>query len=169
MIRISAQEYAQEIADDLDKLLAEYPAGIYISHLQDYYGESIARTHKACRILEERKAVSLNRSASGAYYILPIGYNSGVDLPELTQLQRKLTLYLLNLCQKHNTQRVKTNYSQLSREMQCSYGGLRACIKRLADLTYLKVETPSLRGKQDKMIIFVEVDILTKETKNVDN
>lgn len=151
--RISVADYAQEIASDLLDLLKDYPAGIYISHLQEYYGESVSRTHRACHILRDNGVVRIDRAASGAYYIVPSGTPLPVVLPELTALQRKLAVYLTSLCRRHSTERVRTNYSQLTREMTCSYGGLRACLRRLTDLQYLSIESPSLRGKQDEMIL----------------
>lgn len=151
--RIAVADYAREIADDLTTLLQDYPAGIYISHLQEYYGESVSRTHRACHILRDAGVVRLDRAASGAYYIVPSGSPLPTVLPELTELQRKLAVYLTSLCRKYATVRVRTNYSQLTREMSCSYGGLRACLKRLTDLKYLSIESPSLRGKQDEMIL----------------
>lgn len=151
--RLTVDEYAQEIADDLEVLISDHPSGIYISHLQEYYGESISRTNKACQILVQRQVVTLHQAASKAHYIVPTGVELAVPLPELTALQRKLALYLVDICIKHATTRVRTNYSQLSREMHCSYGGLRACLRRLTDLQYLFIESPSLRGKQDEMIL----------------
>lgn len=155
LARLTVAEYAEEIAADLPTLMSEYPSGIYISHLQEYYGESVSRTHRACHILANNQVAALDRAASGAYYITPTGQPLSVPLPELTDLQRRLALFALKLCREHSTTRLRTNYSQLSRRLNCSYGGLRACLRRLSDLKYLSIESPSQRGKQDEMIIAI--------------
>lgn len=151
--RISIIDYCNEISNDLDELIKEFPYGISVSNLHEYYGESIARTMRAIHILSNQSLVTIHQSTTKAYYIVPTGFKFTVPFPELTELQRKLALYILQLCHKANTNRIQTDFSQLSRIMDCSYGGLRACIKRLTMLGYISLNSPSLRGKQTEMVI----------------
>lgn len=152
-IRIPVSDYAKEIITDLDDLIAEYPAGIYIAHLTDYYGETISRTLGAVRLLESQAVVKMSQAVSGAYFVLPIGYIPIVEMPELTEQQRALVIYILRLCQQNKTQLIQTNYGQLARIMQSSYGGLRMRIQRLIDLNYFEMVKEPQRGKQHEMLI----------------
>lgn len=151
--RVSIETFAWEVYNDLPKLIEEHVTGVYISHMQEYYGESAARVMKACQILQERGKVVLAQAASNAHYIIPPDYVCPVPFIELTDLQRKLVLYLHRTCRFQHTRQMRTNYSQLARIMNCSYGGLHTCTARLVDLGYLIITEPSKAGKQNQLLI----------------
>lgn len=153
ILRVSSQAFAEEIQRDLPTLIKEYPGGIYISNLQEMYGESYARTLKAVKMLDALHVITLHQAVSRAHYILPSQYISPIPFPELTALQRDFILYICQLCHKHQTIQVRTNYSELSRILECSYGGLKSCLERLAQLSYLIIIHPSRRGKQSELLI----------------
>lgn len=152
-LRVSIESFAVELHKDLQQLIDVHPTGIYLQHLQDMYGESPARINAATHILEEKGYVTKHRSISRAFYILPQNYTLPLPYPELTDLQRRLLLYLQDLCFQYNTFRVRTNYSQLANIQHCSHGGIKSCIHRLAQLHLLTIVSPSQRGKQSELVI----------------
>jgi len=158
-------DYAEEVMEDLPKLIASYPTGVRITHLQAYYGETSSRTVKVMYMLAEQGRVHLGRTTSRAQYITPIGYEPPTKFPELTELQRKLLVYILDKCNSHipPASMIKTNYHQLSRIMNSSYGGMRACLKRLIELGYLHMTEQPKSGRQDGMVISIGAKAL-KET-----
>lgn len=139
VLRVSIDGFAYEIGTDLKKLIEEYPNGIFYSHIADEYGESIARIAKACQILQDKGIIDVYQAASNAYYILPKGYKPSHPLIELTDLQRRLALYLLIVCRRAQTNRIKANYARLAKLMECSYGGLVTAVKRLNALAYVEI------------------------------
>lgn len=160
ILRVSSQAFAEEIQRDLPTLIKEYPGGIYISNLQEMYGESYARTLKAVKMLAVLNVITLHQAVSRAHYILPKDYIPTIPFPELTPLQRDFILYVANLCRKFQTSQVRTNYSELSRILECSYGGLKSCLERLATLQYLAIINPSHRGKQSDLLIEINQPIV---------
>lgn len=161
--KIPVETYAREIKSDLNLLIQQYPEGIYYSTLIEYYGESISRTIKACSILKRNKDVDLYRSVSNAIFILPYGMTPTVPFPVLSGLQRSIVLLILDICTQNKTNRVQTNYSQLARIVKSSYGGLRACLKRLVELEYLQIDNESKRGKQCELIISLGKELQDKK------
>lgn len=153
--RISLEDYQREILSDLPQLIEQHPDGIYIADLVEWYGESVNRTIKACQNLSRENRLQLLQAASKAYYVLPNAYQPKEALLELTPLQRQLVMYVARLASRSTINQVKTNYSQLARVLNSSYGGLRACVNRLVALGYLEMHHPSERGKQDQMLLSV--------------
>lgn len=154
--RIPVLSFARELASDLDELARQYPNGIYYSHLSGYYGESVARVQKAVAILENQKVLTLYKSPNNAYYVLPTApiLRTGNDLyAGLSDLQMRLVGLVERECLRQKVDRLKTNYSQLSRVLNCSYGGLKQCVKRLVDLEYIQILEPPKRGLGDEMIV----------------
>lgn len=149
------KEFVQEIRDDLPKLIERFPLGIYMADLTSEYGETPARIGRACRILEEEGSIKMLHAASKANYILPQGYTPTIPFMNLTDLQRKLLMYLCKICKEHHTIQIKSNYSQLSRIMSCSYGGLHSCLNRLAALAYIVIDSESQRGRQDMLVVTI--------------
>jgi len=152
--RIPLEEYANEILQDLPQLFKQYPAGIFTAQLQDFYGEPITRTLNACRKLASNGNVQLRRTAAGAYCMLPVGVKM-LPVWELSPLQLRLATLIRNICIREKTRYLKSNFSQLARQLNCSYGGVRACVFRLHELEYIVIKQPSKRGKQDMMLIQV--------------
>lgn len=157
---IGVETYAQEIADDLPALMCEYPVGIYLTNLQEYYGESSIRTAKACQILERRGVIRIFQAASKAYYILPAHVDPSTILAELTPQQRKVAQFMQQTARITENNRLRTDYTQLARILDCSYGGLQATIQKLVALGYLSIETPPKRGFIAAMVIIVEPKLL---------
>lgn len=154
-LRVSLDSFVEELEVDLDRLIMEHPAGIYMTHLQEEYGESSARIMKACRTLEQKGIIRLQQAASKAYFITPIGHKTDIPLLTLTELQRRLLLYLLLLGSKSKppTSRIQSNYSQLARIIKCSTGGIHTCINRLSHLGYIRVVQQSTAGQQQPLIL----------------
>jgi len=149
----SIDKFAKEILADLPKLIEEHPEGVHISHMHEWFGEGAARILKACQYLKAHDLVELHQSASKAHYITPVAYIPGIPFPELTELQRKVALYISKTCKAQDATQLRTNYSQLSRILECSYGGLRTCLNRLVSLHYIYLSSPSKPGRQDQLVI----------------
>lgn len=150
ILRVSVQEFANEIQRDLHRLLEEHPQGIYISDLQEEYGESTARIKTALRILEAKHAVSIHQAASRAYYIFPFDHQPSTPLLNLTDLQRSICVLLLNIVLEHPPATViHTNYAYLAKRLQCSNGGIKSALYRLDSLKYLQILQGSQRGYAD--------------------
>ena len=162
LLRVSIEAFAHEIAGDLPQLIASNPTGIYFAALGDMYGESTARIMKACQLLEGRSVLTIHQAASKAHYVLPKEYEVPVPFIELTDLQRRLVLFLLEV--GRDAKLIQTNYSQLARKMNCSYGGLHTCINRLVALQYLTIEQQSAPGKQNMLILRLTDLLLEKAT-----
>jgi len=167
LLRVSIEAFAHEIAGDLPRLIETNPTGIYFAALADEYGESTARIMKACQVLEGRRVLTVHQAASKAHYVLPTNYVVPVPFVELTELQRKLVLFLLKIGQ--NSKLVQTNYSQLARMMNCSYGGLHTCINRLVALEYLTIEQQSAPGKQNQLVLRLTDTLLDKAANHLDS
>lgn len=167
LLRVSVESFAHEIQGDLARLIVQNPTGIYFAALADEYGESTARILKACQVLESRQVITVHQAASKAHYILPIGYKVATPFVELTELQRRLVLFLLKIGSQAKV--VQTNYSQLARIMECSYGGLHTCINRLVALQYLTIEQHSAPGKQNQLILRLTDTLLEKAANHLDS
>jgi hypothetical protein len=159
--RLPIQEFADEIAEDLPTLLEQNPGGIYFSELMSFYGETITRVTKAVSILETKGDITLHAAASRAQFIVPKGVGLTILFPELSVLQRRVAIYARTLASQKQVTKVETDYSQLCRIMHCSYGGLRACIKRLQELGYLNIEEQSQRGKQGCLVLSLHQKLLS--------
>lgn len=159
--RVPFQDYCEEVFRDLPMLIQKYPAGVYISHLIDWYGESINRTVKVCETLATQGRCETHKSASHAIYIVPIGYSPTVPLPELTELQRTLVLLVLQYEHRHK-QAYTTSYVHLSKTLTSSYGGVRNIVRRTCQLGYLILESSPSRGKVDSVVLRTNHDILRK-------
>lgn len=158
---IPVEEFARELLEDLPKLMEEYPDGIMFSDLREYYGETVSRISNACKLLAtDDKIVIRMARHNNARFIMPKDFTTASRFPELTVLQRKVLELFIKQCRQYQTTRVRTNYSQLSRSIECSYGGIRTCIDRLSSLGYLTIASPGLRGKQAQMVIDVKSDLI---------
>lgn len=153
-LRVSVESFAHELQIDMSRLIREYPNGIYFAALADEYGESTARILKAVQILVDRNVVEVRQAASNAYFVVPKNYKPDVPLIELTDLQRKLVAFLYLTSKAADNRLLSTNYSQLARKMQCSYGGLVTAVNRLVALEYLELRqaTPLIVYITDKLI-----------------
>ncbi len=158
--QIKIRKFARELEADLPDLIEEYPNGIYLSHLTEYYGESVNRVSHAIKILQIKDKVQICRALSEAVFILPKDYTPPIPFPELSDLQRKLLTWVQQTLKDKSATTLLTNYGQISRILECSYGGLRSCLQRLTKSGYLEISAPSLRGKQDSMAIKLGVRVL---------
>lgn len=168
--KISVEAFAKEISDDLPELVKTYGV-IFYTNLAEYYGESINRIKSAIDILWNKNIVSVVRSSNNAFIIIPVSNEkmrlaTHPDLIVLTPLQRSVVIKLVQACKKQNASLIQTNYSQLARVSNCSYGGLRACLQRLEELEYVAITAKGLRGKQDVMLI--ELTMKTRRLMNVE-
>ncbi len=131
----------------------EYSNGILFTVLQSYYGESYMRTKKAVNLLALQNIVTVHRTVSNAYYLIPVGKEQNMIFPELTLSQRKLVLFILEQLNKYNANQLQTDYNQLCRMLKSSYGGLRFRMDKLVQLGYLEIVVNSSRGTQKSMVI----------------
>lgn len=168
-LRVSLDTFAYEILADLPRLIEQNPTGVYFSALVDEYGESSARIMKACQVLVGKNLIHLEQAASKAHYIMPIDHKPTVPFIELTDLQRRLVLYLLDVAKQKDAKAIQTNYSQLARIIECSYGGLHTCINRLVALEYLAIEQQSAPGKQNQLILRLTENLLSKSALHLDS
>lgn len=163
MLRVSIESFARELAGDLARLIKEHPQGVYFSALQEEYGESVLRIQKAASILEEKGLLTIHQAVSKAHYVLPKDYVAPEPLVELTALQRRLALRLVEIVREHGaTNLVRTSYSQLSRMMECSYGGCLTSVNRLIALNYVEVVQQSQAGHQNQLILKVTTTLLER-------
>lgn len=153
VVRITIESYALEIAADLEDLMYEYSNGILFTVLQAYYGESDIRTRKAVALLEKQNIVTIHKTVSGAFYLIPVGKEKDMIFPELTQSQRKLVLFILGQLEKYAVNAIITDYSQICRMLDSSYGGLRNRMDKLVKLGYLEITVKPSRGIQKSMVI----------------
>ncbi len=165
-LRVSIEGFAHELQSDLKRLIEQYPNGIYFANLSDEYGESIARITKACNILVERGVIQVQKAASNAYYIIPKDYIAAVPLIELTDLQRKLALFLYLQARKAQNRLLSTNYSQLTKLMECSYGGLVTAVNRLVALDYLEIRQQSEVGQRIPLLLYITDKLVVGLTNN---
>ena len=149
-------KYAQEILEDLPELMENNPQGILISQFCDFYGETTSRTYRACRLLSEAGKITLFKTSSNAFRVLPFNETTPDALLRLSIRQRRLVKFFVELCEQKFSQRIKTDYSQLSRLTNCSYVGLRSNMVRLEQLGYIKIEISSVKGKQGGLIVVVQ-------------
>lgn len=168
-LRVSLEAFAHEILVDLPTLIVDHPAGVYFADLQEEYGESTARIMKACQLLASKEQLTIQQAASKAHYVLPKGYKPAVQFIELTELQRRLILFLIDLATKASTRSIQTNYSQLARIMLCSYGGLHTCINRLVALNYLEIVQQSAAGQQNQLILQLTDHLFEQIAPNLDS
>ncbi len=160
------KQFGDEILGDLPKLIQDYPYGVYFSHLAEYYGESVSRITRAINYLAEQDKVTLLQAANKAYYVLPrvVGQEIKPTLPGLTPNQRRLVLYIYRIAQKSTIRQVQTNCSQLSRQLNTSYGGMRAAVKRCIDLGYLILHSDD---SLQNMILSVNPSVITGDAEDV--
>lgn len=153
------EDFAQEILTDLPQLYALYPKGITVGALREEYGESPQRILRAISILERDNHVQVSRTGQDPNHLQPtIETPTSIAKKEspygsLSELQRRTIIYLTDLCQASQTDRVRTNYGQLARILGASSGGIRTCIARLATLGYLTIESPSAHGSQNSLVL----------------
>lgn len=159
--RVPFQDYCEEVFRDLPMLIQKYPAGVYISHLIDWYGESVNRTVKVCETLSAQGRCEVHKAVSHALYIVPVGYTPTVALPELTHLQRTLVMMVLQYEHRYH-KAYTTSYSHLSRSLDSSYGGVRNIVKRTCQLGYLHLESLPSRGKVDSVVLRTNLETLRK-------
>lgn len=151
--KVSVEQFAQELVQDLPKLIAEHPAGVYVHHLHEYYGESPARILRAASLLETSKHIRVEQAANNSHYIVPYDYHPKVQFVELTDLQRRTIEFIIATITEQRAKTLQTNYSQLARLMVCSSGGIRTCLYRLVQLEYLQILSPSKQGKQSELLL----------------
>jgi len=153
-LKISTQEFANEIQRDLPDLIKRFPQGISISNLQEEYGESTARIKTVISILLQHHHIQQTQAASRMYYIYPRDYKIDTPLHNLTELQRSICFFLLDIVKKNPpATAVKTNYTYLARHVECSNGGIKSAILRLASLGYISITSPSQRGLSSQLTI----------------
>lgn len=153
--RISYKDFALEILRDISTLQKEYSEGLYVTDLQEYYGESANRIMHALKHLEARGEGKLCTAVNRAYYFVPKNAldSIGIGTIELTELQRRVLSTIRMVCEGHGTTSLRTDYSQLSRVTSSSIGGLKLCIKRLSELGYIEIVEQSAVGQKAQMLI----------------
>lgn len=154
---IPIKAYAAEIFNDLPTLMQANPNGVYISYLSSWYGESHARTVKACKLLASKGRAQYVQAGSKAYFLVPANYKIH-PLLLLTPLQRSLVNFLYEQT-GGELKVVRTNYSQLSRLLKCSHAGIKTCIQRCRCLGVLDISGDSQRGKQDTLLLKLNIKI----------
>lgn len=157
-LALNAHQFRDEIMSDLPRLIAEHPNGVYLSHMQEEYGESTARIKTVLEGLATDGKLTLLQSASHSFYVLPTNYKPPTAHPELTPLQRMVLFYLQQLSAHSATHQIRSNYSELARIIKCSHGGIKSCLERLETLQHIRIVNPSSRGVQTALLIQV-IDI----------
>ncbi len=149
-------DFADEIRQDLPRLIKDHPRGIRISVLQEEYGETPIRIIRACNQLQELGYIRYVEGVPS--YIIPQGYTPPDARPyqDLTDLQRRLLLILASTTTPPNL--VKTSYAQISRLLRCSTGGARSALVRLQDLGYIAIVQNPIQGKAATVVCSVNPD-----------
>lgn len=161
--RIPLHVFKEELLSDLPSLILKHPRGIYIADLSDWYGESLQRVQKACTELAEEHKILYLKSARRAFYVLPLGHKPIDYFPELSQLQGRLMVFVL---QQHRlkhlsiTQPITTSYAALAKALDASYGGVRSVVQRCHDLRYIQVIGSPSRGLQESLVIQPQFETL---------
>lgn len=153
LLKVSIDSFVYEVRSDLPRLITEHPNGVYVQHLHEEYGESPTRILRAFSLLEQRGVVTVHQAANNSHYILPVSYEVPTRFIELTDLQRSLLDFIIKTTQQENTTLLRTNYSQLSRALQCSTGGVRTSLARLEQLDYIKTLNPAQQGKPSALLL----------------
>lgn len=148
----SLRDLMAEIRRDLPDLFKENPNGLSIPYLSSWYGESTQRIMKAVKGLEEKEKLHVRQAANKTFYIVPWDYEDD-GMADLTELQRKLVRFVWLTIKNGQSDSLKTNYSQLSRLLKSSYGGMVLRVQRCVDLGYLTIDHPSLQGRADTLIL----------------
>lgn len=156
---IPLHEFANEIYKDLSKLMIQHPYGVMLSELQTYYGESKHRVLQATDLLEKVGKAVINQNGNGSYFILPFDQQDLLPIAKLSDLQREVLAFLVQICVKHQTRQVKSSYFQLARILGCSFGGLSTTLARLEALKYLKIKVPSTQGHQNELLLEIDCNI----------
>lgn len=150
--QIPLNMFAAELAQDLTSLMVRYPNGIPTSVLHEEYGEPVPRIIRACMILQERGLIIFKDGTPP--YIIPTSFEPPIAQPyhDLTDLQRRLFFLLIETSGPTNLQ-IQTSYYQLARLLDCSSGGARSTLERLATLNYITVLQPPIQGKVNSLIL----------------
>lgn len=154
-LKVSMDSFVYELRQDLARLYADHPTGITYHVLREEYGEPIPRILRATQILQEKGHITIGQNASREHYILPANAphpSKVTPYADLTDLQRRLFTLLTDSRNPENNL-VRTNYTQLSRILSCSQGGVRNSLDRLTTLKYLRVHTPAIPGKQASLVL----------------
>lgn len=152
--QISMKDFYVEVRADLPNLFKEYPTGIALSFLSTWYGESPQRIAAVCKKLQAAGKLIIHRKFNRSTYILPPEGLPASLMTELTKAQRELVNFIAQYIAKNNGYTtVSTNYAQLSRALNSSYGGMIIRVERCVELGYLKIVQPSKPGKRDQLLI----------------
>jgi hypothetical protein len=142
---VSFDDFVEEMQSDLPKLWAKNTK-VSFKFLQEYYGETQARVGRAVYELHDRRFLELTNTKMTTALIVPsqqdttkIAANKPFRgyLNTFTSLQRHMLLALLQECHKgflsqsRPPYKVRTNYFQLARLLNCSYGGAVNSVDRL--------------------------------------
>jgi len=142
-----------EMKNDLKDLFEKNPEGLSISMLSGWYGESTQRILKACQQLESDGRVRLKRAANKAIFILPDDLQQGEALTVLSVKQRELVKFVAKRLEEEKAIHLKTNYTQLSRLLLSSYGGMRIRLQRCVELGFLVIVHPSMPAMSDQLVL----------------
>lgn len=170
---VEFDSFVKEIGDDIPTLMVDYPEGVYITHLLEYYGESISKIMRAVKTLEKQGKVELHRNVSNALYLIPVDYKVPAAILSLSPLQRKLLCIIIEVS-KYN-ERVKktpiweTSLAHICRAVPCSMGGLHNALTTLTRLGLVSRIGLTSAGKMASLRLMFNNDaysIWLRESKN---
>lgn len=142
-----------EIREDIPRLLELYPRGVSLLILVDYYGAPLERVKAAAQSLCTQGVLECYKTGTGAHIYAPAEVLQTLRWVDLSEVQRRVCELLLEQCNACGVTKVKTNFNQLRRILDVSYGGLRAAIEVLERREYIRLIGMTTRGSQKPLTI----------------
>lgn len=143
---VSFDSFVVELQGDLPKLWADNTK-VTFTFLQEYYGEKMARVGRAVYILQGRGFLSLSTPKGSLILVVPplptAASHADIDkdqklldfLDAFTLLQRHILTAIYQECTRvpspYRSNSIRTNFFQLARLVNCSYGGVVNSVERL--------------------------------------
>jgi MarR-like DNA-binding transcriptional regulator SgrR of sgrS sRNA len=149
------RDFLVELLEDLPNLFKEQPQGVTLTHLHEWFGESQQKLSRAVKQLSEERLLDLAIGPQNTILVFPKGKSIPANEHKLTPLQDKLYKALRDAYTAKGAS-LHTNYAQLAKVCQASYGGTRAALQKLVQLQLIQVEHESERGKQDQLVLAVQ-------------
>lgn len=163
---IPMSELAEEIFGDILDLMKEFPTGIRIADLMEYYGESSARCLVACQLLDAKGRINLFKNHANVYQIKSID-TPHTSIDNLTPLQKKCVEFVHRCCVQHGVLAVRTNYAQVARQIESSFVGIQAIVHRCALNGFIVIDQKSVRGQSDALILRIVPHMLPEKMQRI--
>lgn len=157
------EEFAEEIRQDLAKLSQQYPRGITVAALMDWYGEPVSRCTKVFKVMQKYDDVVVYKNSHGAFAL----HSKELLQDPLAKVRNNLTttqVKILDYLLSQPKLPVTTNFSELARTVKCSYGGVTQAIRKLTTMGLIKVIGEPRRGRPDGMSL--TTPLRGRSTKN---